>query len=342
MPVSREAMLNWTDETPLIETNGWHKSTGSHATRAIWCGDICGFALGSGHILFADMNGTENLIQAHNGACLAAARFNNTIITSGDDGTVISTSRDGTQTTHFNQMGRFIDQLTTASWGAIAFADGRRIYVLMPEGKTREYRASGSVGGLAFSSKGRKLAASRNNGASVYWVGTERDTPDDYNWNGAHGLINWSPRGDFVVTSMHENALHVWRTDHQKHGRMGGYPTRIKSMSWDPKGTMLATSGADGIIIWPFDTKDGPIGKAAEQIPLKTDVIVSELSWHPKDNIIAVGTDQGDVLLVRRDGAIIPVILELGSAVTTLAWSDKGNALAFGTDSGEVGMITLS
>ena len=202
----------------------------------------------------------------------------------------------------------------------------------------RRYQASGSVGGLCFAPKGRKLAASRNNGASVYWVGTDRDTPDDYEWLGAHGPITWSPRGDFVVTSMQENALHVWRADNKKHGRMGGYPTRIKSMSWNPKGTALATSGSDSVVIWPFATKDGPIGQGAEQWPLQSNVALSQLCWHPMKDMILTGNYEGDVTLVRQDGAVVPVVKGLGSVVTSVVFSKDGNSLAFGTDHGAYGI----
>lgn len=335
-------MAEWGNETPLIETLGWQRRAQAHVTKAIWCEDQFAFALGDGTIQFANTDGLTKTVTAHEGACLAAAPLHGSIVTCSDDGKVISTAKDGTNTTLFNQLGRFFDQLATAPWGGIAVADGRRIYVLMPDNITREYKASGSVGGLAFAPKGRKLAASRNNGASVYWVGTDRDTPDDFEWQGAHGPITWNARGDFIITSMHENALHIWRTDNKKHGRMGGYPARIKSLSWDPKGVSLATSGADGVIIWPFGSKEGPIGQVAEQIPIKAEEIVSTVAWHPNSNVIAVGTDSGNVALVRRDGAIIPISVDLGSSVTTLTWTEKGKALAFGCDEGAFGVVDFS
>lgn len=330
--------MKWGNDTPLIGTLGWEEQTGLHVTKADWCGALCGFALGDGTILFAGPDGVRATVRAHDGACLAACALNGALVTCGDDGKVVATAPDGAQSIRFDKPGRFIDRLATAPWGGIAFADGRRIYALLPEGGLYEYMASGSVGGLAFSPKGRKLAASRNNGASVYLVGTERTVPEDYEWKGAHGPILWSLRGDFIVTAMHENALHVWRADHAKHGRMGGYPARIRSMSWDPKGDFLATSGADGVIVWPFAGKNGPIGQGAAQIPLKSGEIVSCLAWHPASDIIAVGTEAGNVALVRHDGATI-AIAALQGPVTTLAWAARGHALAFGSDRGTLGIV---
>ena len=340
--------MNWGSTTPLVEHSGWLQNGAAHVTAVNALDKGFGFAFGDGSVLFANVSGEKHKFESHEGAVLSAAPLGEHLVTAGDDGRVVSTAPDGTQTVIFEQFGRFFDQLATSSWGGIAFADGRKIFVVMPDSANRErtierqYQASGSVGGLCFGPKGRKLAASRNNGASVYWVGTDREAPDDYEWLGAHGPITWSPRGDFVVTSMQENALHVWRADNKKHGRMGGYPTRIKSMSWNPKGTALATSGSNGVVIWPFATKDGPIGQGATQWPLNSDVALSHLSWHPTKGMILTGNYEGDVTLVREDGAVLPVAQRLGSVVTSVAFSKDGKSLAFGTDEGAYGVVACA
>ena len=340
--------MSWGVTTPLVEQSGWLENDGVHVTAVNALDKGFGFAFGDGSVLFANADGEKHKFATHDGAVLCAASLGDRLVTAGDDGRVVSTASDGTQAIIFEQFGRFFDQIATSSWGGVAFADGRKIFVVMPDsvnsGRTieRRYQASGSVGGLCFGPKGRKLAASRNNGASVYWVGTDRDAPDEYEWLGAHGPITWSPRGDFVVTSMQENALHVWRADNEKHGRMGGYPTRIKSMAWSPKGTALATSGSDSVVIWPFATKNGPIGQGAVLWPLDSDIALSQLSWHPTKDVILTGNYEGDVTLVREDGALSPVAKALGSAVTSVAFSKDGKSLAFGTDEGAYGVVACA
>ncbi|MEP1444463.1 MAG: WD40 repeat domain-containing protein [Hyphomicrobiales bacterium] len=341
-------MMDWGSTTPLIESAGWLENDHVHVTAVSALDYGFGFAFGDGSVLFANANGDKHKFASHDGAALCAAPLGARLVTAGDDGRVVVTAIDGTQTVIYEQFGRFFDQLATSSWGGIAFADGRKVFAVIPDAANsqrtieRRYQASGSVCGLCFAPKGRKLAASRNNGASVYWVGTERDTPDDYEWLGAHGPITWSPSGEFVVTSMQENALHVWRTDHKKHGRMGGYPTRIKAMSWNPKGNALATSGSNNVVIWPFATKNGPIGQGAAQWPLNSNVALSQLSWHPKQDVILTGNYEGDVTLVHEDGAVLPVAQALGSVVTSVAFSKDGKSLAFGTDEGAYGVVACA
>ena len=42
---------------------------------------------------------------------------------------------------------------------------------------------------------------------------------------------------------------------------MSGYPARVRSLDWSADGEWLATSGAEQLILWPFQSKDGPMGK---------------------------------------------------------------------------------
>src|SRR5437016_10495959 len=112
--------------------------------------------------------------------------------------------------------------------------------------------------------------------------------------------------------------------------RMSGYPGRVKSMSWSAGGKSLATSGADAVIVWPFASKDGPMGKEPAMLaPLPARVSV--VACHPKNDIMAAGYNDGTVLMIRlNDGAEILVRKNAGAAVSALAWNAKGTLLAFG------------
>ncbi|MGO8126994.1 hypothetical protein ACC728_39845, partial [Rhizobium ruizarguesonis] len=47
-----------------------------------------------------------------------------------------------------------------------------------------------------------------------------------------------------------------------RHMRMTGDHSKVKSLSCSFKGKWLASSGAPAAIVWPFQGKDGPMGKA--------------------------------------------------------------------------------
>ena len=140
---------------------------------------------------------------------------------------------------------------------------------------------------------------------------------------------------------MHEPALHGWRLADNRHMRMSGYPGRVRSMSWSAGGKGLATSGADSVIIWPFTSKDGPMGKEPAMLaPLQARV--SMVACHPKQDIMATGYSNGTVLIVRlEDGAEILVRRNGTEPVAALGWSAKGTLLAFAAADGEAGLLEL-
>jgi WD40 repeat protein len=123
--------------------------------------------------------------------------------------------------------------------------------------------------------------------------------------------------------------------------RMTGYPGRVRSMSWSAGGKALATSGADAVIMWPFASKDGPMGKEPAMLaPLQARV--SAVACHPKQDILAAGYSNGTVLMVRMaDGAEILVHRNGGAPVAALAWNAKGTLLAFAAEDGEAGLLEL-
>ena len=74
---------------------------------------------------------------------------------------------------------------------------------------------------------------------------------------------------------MQENALHGWKLADGKHMRMTGYPAKVKSLSWSAKGKWLASSGAPAAILWPFQAKDGPMGKAPMELGTRGNTMVT-------------------------------------------------------------------
>ena len=152
--------------------------------------------------------------------------------------------------------------------------------------------------------KGLRVAVAHYDGVTL-WFPNMAAKPEFLEWAGSHLGVVFSPDNKFLVTSMHEPALHGWRLADNRHMRMSGYPGRVRSMSWSAGGKSLATSGADTVIMWPFASKDGPMGKEPAMLaPLQSRVTV--VACHPRQDILACGYEDGTVLMVRlNDGAEI-------------------------------------
>ena len=277
----------------------------------------------------------------HGGAILCAASDGARIVTGGDDGKVVSLDAKGeVSVLATDAKRRWIDNVALHPDGAVAWSAGKTAFVRSGKSEEKSFDAPSTVGGLAFAPKGLRVAVAHYNGVTL-WFPNMAAKPEYLEWAGSHLAVTFSPDNKFLVTAMHEPALHGWRLADNRHMRMSGYPGRVRSMSWSAGGKGLATSGADTVIVWPFASKDGPMGKEPAMLaPLQARA--SAVACHPKHDIMAVGYGDGTVLMVRlEDGAEILVRRRGSAAVAGLAWSAKGAQLAFATEDGDAGMVEL-
>jgi WD40 repeat protein len=285
--------------------------------------------------------GEISRVELHGGAVLCAASDGARIVTGGDDGKVTAVNAKGEVTLlATDPKRRWIDNVALHPDGAVAWSAGKTAFVRSGKGEEKSFDAPSTVGGLAFAPKGLRVAVAHYNGVTL-WFPNMAAKPEFLEWAGSHLAVTFSPDNKFLVTAMHEPSLHGWRLADTRHMRMSGYPGRVRSMSWSAGGKGLATSGADTVIVWPFTSKDGPMGKEPAMLaPLQARV--SAVACHPKQDVMAVGYDDGTVLMVRlEDGAEILVRRRGAAAVSALAWSAKGALLAFGTEDGDAGMVEL-
>ncbi len=308
---------------------------------ACFIDDVPAFALGDGTVRLIGEG--ERSVQAHKGSVLAAVptRDGKALVTGGDDGTVARITADGTHAVLAERPRKWIDILACGPDGAVAFASGRTAWTRDGKGVEKEFPLERAVGGLAFAPKGMRLAVSRYDGATLFWVNSA-GKPVELTWKGAHQAVTWSPDGKYVVTSMQENALHGWRLADTQDMRMTGYPGKIKSVSWSAKGRYLVTSGASAAIAWPFFGKTGPMGQNPLQLGTRGDQTVTCVAAHPSEEMTAVGYSDGMIMACRFvDGAEILLRRPGTGPVSAMAWSGQGGRLVFGTEAGEAGLITL-
>ena len=311
-------------------------------TAAAFLGRVPAFALGDGAVLLAEI-GSVRRIPAHpEGAVLAATVQGQRMITGGDDGRVVATDAEG-RTVEIARETGWIDAVAARPDGVLAWAAGRTVRARNSKGDLASVQSPSSARGVAFTPKGYRLAIAHYNGASL-WYPNATSAPEALAWKGSHLDITVSPDGRFVVTSMQENALHGWRLSDGQHMRMQGYPAKTRSFDWSGDGHWLATSGADACIVWPFESKTGPMGKAPRECGVRP-ARITQVKFHPKTLVVAIGYEDGFILLCRlADGSEILVRkAETGStdAVSALAWDAEGRRLIFGTRRGEAGLLTL-
>jgi len=314
--------------------------TGAPVVGVHFLGETPVFVLGEEALLFGAEPGRR--IPTHSGAILASASDGMRIVTGGDDGALVETDAGGShRQLAADDKKRWIDQVALGPDHAVAWSAGKTAHVLTKKGEERHFEAPSTVAGLAFAPKGFRLAIAHYNGATLWFPNAAGAKPERLEWKGSHLGVTVSPDGKFLITTMQESTLHGWRIADAKHMRMSGYSARVRSLSWSAGGAFLATSGSEQLILWPFDGKDGPMGRQPK-ILAHSESRVVVVACHPRQPVVAVGYADGAVKLVRiDDDALILVRQNDGQPVSALGWDNTGQTLAFGTESGEAGILAL-
>ena len=300
------------------------------------------FALGDGSVRF---EGGE-FSAAHDGAILCAAIHpsGDGVVTGGDDGRLVWHRRDeaGVLAT---ARGQWIDAVdASAESGLIAFSAGKTLSVIDAKdaGFRRDFQHERTVSGVAFDPKGRRIAASTYGGAALRFARIAEQKPTFLKWAGSHTAVTFSPDGAFVVTAMQDAQLHGWRLKDQKNMRMGGYPSKVRAMSFLSNGQLLATSGAQGAVLWPFIGSNGPMGREATEIGYDEGSQIALVASQPKHGLLAAGLSDGRVWLADPAGQGLNFLkAERGAPITALAMSADAARVAWADEDGNAGVSTL-
>src|ERR1700682_310090 len=280
---------------------------GTPVTSVHFLGDSAAFGGAEENVFLVSGEGEISPVAVHGGGILCAASEGTRIVMGGDDGKLVALDAKGeVALLATDPKRRWIDNVALHPDGAVAWSAGKTAFVRSGKGKEKFFDAPSTVGGLAFAPKGLRLAVAHYNGVTL-WFPNMAAKPEYLEWAGSHLGVVFSPDNKFLVTAMHEPALHGWRLADSRHMRMSGYPGRVRSLSWSAGGKALATSGADTVILWPFASKDGPMGKEPAMLaPLQARVSV--VGCPPQQAISAAGYSDGTILMVRlNDGAEILV-----------------------------------
>lgn len=178
-------------------------------------------------------------------------------------------------------------------------------------------------------------------GGLTIWSPDANEPVVRHEWQGSTLVIAWSPDATYIATGDQDSTVHFWIARTGDDLQMWGYPMKVRELAWNFTSRYLATGGGATVIVWdcsgrgPEGTKplslnghDMPITELAFQhaggvlasAGLDGAVVlwrpargrsklaawhyddgVSHIAWSPDDRFLAVGTDVGDVDLVRID-----------------------------------------
>ena len=291
------------------------------------------FALGDGTVRLQTEEGFVT-VEAHGGpmggAVLASAVHpsGNGVVTGGDDGKVVWSRIEGGEvaaTLIAEVKNKWIEHVaTSAASGLIAFTAGKEVHVrdVADPAFARTFAHEKTVSGLAFEPKGRRLASASYGGAYLWYARIADQKPTVLKWAGSHIAVEFSPDG--------------------KDMRMGGYPSKIKSVAFFDKGNLLTTAGASGAVIWPFAGANGPMGKEAAEIGFSRDSMVVRVAGIDVQPVCLAAQDNGKIWAAHmRNGRIETLKAEKGASISALSTSADGKWMAWGDESGEAGVLPI-
>ena len=309
-------------------------------TAALFDRDGAVFALGDGSVRFED--GSYNAV--HDGAVLCAALHpsGEGVVTGGDDGRVIWSRKQEAGVLATSERGQWVDSID-ASMGTnlIAFSAGKTVSVLdaTDAGFRRDFQHERTVSGVAFDPKGRRIAASTYGGTALWYARIAQQKPTMLKWAGSHTGVVFSPDGNFVVSMMQDAQLHGWRLKDSKDMRMGGYPSKVRSIAFLSGGQLMATSGAQGAVLWPFTGANGPMGREATEIGYDEGSLVALVAARPAHGVMAAGLNDGRVWLADPAGQGLNFLkADKGAAIAALALSPDGRRVAWADEDGNAGV----
>ena len=346
------------DPDHLLRPRGATRGVEGHVVGCAFSRDnaTIAFATGDGEVHLSTAAAPNDAgwrrILAHDGAVLSlsADTVGHGFLTGGDDnalcridgiaGTVVPLAKARRWVEHVASV---VDPKRPGGGGLIASASGRQVELRDGDGvliKTLDHEPT--VSGIAFDAKGKRIAASHYNGASLWFTGAKSDSPRRLAWKGSHVGVALHPDGDALVTAMQENELHGWRLPDGHNMRMSGYPQKTLSFGFSRNGRWLATSGAEAVVLWPF-FGGGPMGKAPTELAGVPDSVCVRVAFHPQQDIVAAGFADGTVLMSDvASKRVLPVCGPGRGAVSALAFSPDGSRLAFGTERGLLAALDLS
>lgn len=245
------------------------------------------------------------------------------------------------QVTPLLREARSVSAMASDGRGRVALAQDGKVDLFDEEGMARRkgLLTEGAATALAFAPDGQSLAVRLAAGVLIWPPGQEAELlplP-------GHGPVCFSAGGGWLAASDGEQGVWLYRRADARAGQIGNFRAPPLSLTFGAGDATLFAAGAFRPAGWSLDTPPLDDGQSGALRSGRSGlVLVERVAAHPDRDLVAFGTAQGAVALVRPG---LPDEMVLcngdGAAITALGWSSCGLHLAIGTAAGGAALVTL-
>lgn len=185
---------------------------------------------------------------------------------------------------------------------------------------------AGQINRLAWSPKGRYLAAPSDEAAIRIWRVEDWERPTVLQEHADTVLaVAWSPDESQLASGGKDAGIRIWQT--QTWGSvnvLSGHSGTITSLAWSPHGVIASGSSDNTVRLWKAET-----GAQIRGFTAHSDVVCS-VAWSPDGETLASGGGGGDrtIRLWSAQGDLLNTFSGHNGAVSMVAWSPDGRTLA--------------
>jgi FOG: WD40 repeat len=196
-----------------------------------------------------------------------------------------------------------------------------------------------TISALAFQPAGGCVAVAYFGGVCL-WDADDFIAQKEFPYANGIAALVWSPDNKWLVSGNQDPSVHLWIPETDTEFHMSGYEGKVKHLSFDHTSRWLATGGGRDACVWDCSGA-GPEGREPAMFPhdapicavafqnthgllatASTDGVVqlwspdrrqplratvrmpaaaTKLAWSPDDRLLAIGTDQAHVFVLKSE-----------------------------------------
>ncbi len=182
-------------------------------------------------------------------------------------------------------------QLSTTAYGALTLWDPDR------NGPVQRFEWKGSILVHEWSPNGQLVATGDQDATVHFWFASTGQDLQMYGYPTKVRELSWDATSRYLATGGGP-VVTVWDCggkgpEGTTPFQMQGHDANLTAVAFQHAGPLLASAGADGlVIVWQPPKTTRPLAGA------QLDAEVTQLAWSPDDKLLAVGTSAGEVLVV--------------------------------------------